>query len=67
MVSLKAEKESFVSGHSGTTVLEIAAVLVSVVAGYTLRNVLLVCWPPLSRTTRQHLLYVCLHAHRVSS
>lgn len=56
--SLKAEKESFVSGHSGTTVLEIAAVLVGVVAGYSLRNVLLVCSPRLAQTARRHTLYV---------
>ena len=52
VMSLKAEKELFVSGHGGTSVLEIAAVLVSLVAGYALRNVLLVCVPELARATR---------------
>ena len=58
VMSLKAEKELFVSGHGGTSVLEIAAVLVSLVAGYALRNVLLVCVPELARATRVSALYV---------
>ena len=57
-MSLKAEKELFVSGHGGTSVLEIAAVLVSLVAGYAMRNVLLVCVPELTRATRVSALYV---------
>ena len=42
---MNSEKEAFVSGHEGTTALEIAVVLVSIVACYTLRNVLLVVFP----------------------
>ena len=57
-MSLKAEKELFVSGHGGTTVFEIATVLVAVSVGYTLRNVLLVCFPEFARATRQSIPYV---------
>ena len=65
MSSLKAEKESFVSGHGGTTVFEIATVLVSLLAGYALRNVLLVCFPGLARATRLSSVYglLCMNAY----
>ena len=51
-MEVNAEKIAFVSGHGGTSVGEIAAVLVSVVAGYALRNVLLVAFPGIVRATR---------------
>ena len=57
-MSSKAAKESFVSGHGGTTVFELATVLVACSVGYTLRNVLLVRYPEFSRATRQSILYV---------
>ena len=53
---MNEEKEAFVSGHEGTTAWEIAAVLVSVVACYTLRNVVLVVFPRLSLATRRSIL-----------
>ena len=49
------EKVAFVSGHGGTTVLEIATVLVCVVAFYALRNLLLVVFPRIPHATRQSI------------
>lgn len=58
-MSSRAEKESFVSGHAGTSVWEIATVIVSLLAGYVLRNVLLT---ELTRSFRLPLLYECPRA-----
>ena len=54
-MSSKAAKEFFVSGHSGTSVGEVATVLASIAAGHLVRNVLFVCAPRVARVTRYHL------------
>ena len=57
-MSLKAEKETFVSGHDGTSVLEIAILIASQASGYALRNTLLVCVPQIARASRHSIMYV---------
>lgn len=55
-MSVKAAKESFVSGHGGTTVHEIATVIVTLLAGYLVRNILYICIPQVSVITRPSVL-----------
>ena len=56
VMSLKAAKESFVSGHGGTTVHEIATVIATLLAGYLVRNILCICIPQAAVITRPSIL-----------
>ena len=56
--SLKADKEAFVSGLSGTTVLEISLVTVTLSTGYLLRCVAILCIPAIQHFRKSSPLYV---------
>ena len=59
--SSRAEKEAFVSGHSGTTLSEVYLVLITCCFGVLLRHVGLLCQHTIRTRHRQSLMYGCVH------